>query len=102
MVCPKCGSENVTVQMVEVGSKTAKKGNGVLGHVNNTARTLTALSTFGMSNLVWKKSKGNEKNKNHYRKNLPLPKLWELLGNRIKIPAPVLEYQSGSIEGTIN
>ena len=63
MVCPKCGSENVTVQMVEVGSKTAKKGNGVLGHVNNTARTLTALYTFGMSNLVWKKSKGNEKTK---------------------------------------
>ena len=63
MVCPKCGSENVTVQMVEVGSKTAKKGNGVLGHVNYTARTLTALSTFGMSNLVWKKSKGNEKTK---------------------------------------
>ena len=45
------------------GKQDCKKGNGVLGHVNNTARTLTALSTFGMSNLVWKKSKGNEKTK---------------------------------------
>ena len=49
--------------MVEEGSKTSKKGNGLLGHVNNTARAITAVSTLGMSNLVWKKSKGGEKTK---------------------------------------
>lgn len=63
MVCPECKSENVSIQMVEAGSKTSKKGNGLLGHVNNTARAITAVSTLGMSNLVWKKSKGGEKTK---------------------------------------
>lgn len=63
MKCPECGSENVTIQMMETGSKTSKKGNGLLGHVNNTARAITAVSTLGMSNLIWKKSKGGEKTK---------------------------------------
>lgn len=63
MVCPKCGSENVVVQMQEVGSKTKKHGNGLSGIVNNTARAATAVCTLGMSNLVWKKSKGGEKTK---------------------------------------
>ena len=63
MKCPSCGSENVTIQMVESGSKTSKKGNGLLGHVNNTARAITAVSTLGMSNLIWKMSKGGEKAK---------------------------------------
>lgn len=63
MKCPECGSESVTIQMVEAGSKTSKKGNGLLGHVNNTARAITAVSTLGMSNLIWKKSKGGEKTK---------------------------------------
>lgn len=61
MVCPKCGSENVNVQIQEVGAKTKNKGNGLGGHVNNAARSLTAVCTFGMSNLFWKKSKGGEK-----------------------------------------
>lgn len=63
MVCPKCGSENVTIQIEQVGSKTKKHGNGIGGIANNTARALTAVCTFGMSNLVWKKSKGGEKTK---------------------------------------
>lgn len=63
MVCPKCGSDNVHVTREEVGSKTKKKGNGIGGHINNTARGLTAVCTLGMSNLVWKKSKGGEKSK---------------------------------------
>ena len=57
MNCPNCGSENVTISMQEVGSKTKKHGNGIGGHVNNFARGIT----LGMSNLVWKKSKGGEK-----------------------------------------
>lgn len=49
--------------MEETGSKTKKHGNGIGGHLNNTARALTAVSTLGLSNLVWKKSKGSEKAK---------------------------------------
>ena len=61
MKCPKCGKENVTIQMVQTSGKTKKSGIGLGGHINNTARGLTAISTLGMSNLVWKKSKGTEK-----------------------------------------
>ena len=60
MKCPKCKGENVQVQMVQTGGKTKKKGNGLGGHMNNLARGTVALATFGMSNLVWKKSKGGE------------------------------------------
>ena len=61
MVCPKCNSENVNVQIEQVSSKTKKHSNGFGGIVNNTARAATAVCTLGMSNLVWKKSKGGEK-----------------------------------------
>lgn len=61
MICPKCNSENVNVQIEQVSSKTKKHGNGFGGIVNNTARAATAVCTLGMSNLVWKKSKGGEK-----------------------------------------
>lgn len=61
MNCPKCGSNNVNTQIVQVGGKTRKHGNGILGKMNNSARGLTALCTLGMSNIVWKKSTGNEK-----------------------------------------
>lgn len=63
MICPKCGSENVNISMEEVGSKTKKHGVGLGGHANNIARGMTAVVTLGMSNLVWKKSKGTEKTK---------------------------------------
>ncbi len=61
MFCPKCGSENVTVAIQQTSSKTKKQGNSFGGHMNNMARGITAACTFGMSNLVWKKSKGGEK-----------------------------------------
>ena len=61
MICPKCGSQNVNVQIIQTGGKTKKKGNGVGGHVNNAARGITAVCTLGLSNLVWKKSKVGEK-----------------------------------------
>ena len=63
MVCRKCKSNNVTIQMEQVGGKTAKHGPGLGGNINNSARALTAISTLGMSNLFWKKSKGTEKTK---------------------------------------
>jgi transcription elongation factor Elf1 len=60
MICPNCGSDNVTISMVQEGGKTKKHGNGLGGHLNNAARGVTGLATLGVSNLVWKKSKGNE------------------------------------------
>lgn len=63
MVCPKCGSEDINISMEETGSKTKKTSVGLGGHVNNTARAATAMMTLGMSNLVWKKSKGDAKTK---------------------------------------
>lgn len=63
MKCPKCKSENVTISLEATGTKTKKHGNGLGGHANNTARAVTACFTLGMSNLVWKKSKGTEKSK---------------------------------------
>lgn len=38
MNCPKCGSENVNVQVIQTGAKTSKKGNGCLwsiGHISS-------------------------------------------------------------------
>lgn len=63
MKCPKCKSENVNIEFVEVGGKTKKTGVGLGGHANNMARGMTAIATMGMSNLVWKKAKGEEKTK---------------------------------------
>lgn len=63
MKCPKCGSELVSISLVQTQGKTKKHGNGLGGHANNVARGLTAVCTLGMSNLVWKKSTGNEKTK---------------------------------------
>lgn len=63
MICPNCGSESVTVQMVEKGQKGKKSGVGLGGHANNAARGVMALCTFGMSNLVWKKSTGTSSSK---------------------------------------
>lgn len=63
MKCPKCKSEDVTIEFVQSGGKTKKHGVGLGGHINNTARGLTAVCTLGMSNLVWKKSKGSENTK---------------------------------------
>ena len=63
MVCRRCKSPNVTVHMQEVGAKTSKRGNGIVGHTNNYFRAAAAIGTFGISNLFWKKSKGNSKTK---------------------------------------
>ena len=61
LVCPWCGGTNIQVQIVEKGQMTTKKGVGFGGHVNNTARGMTAIATLGVSNLFWKKSKGTNK-----------------------------------------
>lgn len=61
MECPSCGSTNVNVQIVTDKVQTTKKGLGLGGHLNNTARGVTAFMTAGMSNAVWKKSEGTNK-----------------------------------------
>ncbi len=65
LMCPKCKSHNVNVQMVEVGSttKTKKSGVGLGGHAHNAMRTGAAMVTLGASNLVIKKATGTEKGK---------------------------------------
>ena len=63
MNCPSCNGANVQISFVEQGARTASHGTGLGGNMNNAARTMTALGTFGMSNLVWKKSKGTHKTK---------------------------------------
>ena len=62
-VCPKCHGHDTFVQVVEQGQMTTRKGKGFGGHVNNMARGMTAVATLGVSNLVWKKSKGTSKTK---------------------------------------
>ncbi len=68
MICPKCQSQNVQFMFVEKGSRTARHGTGFGGKVNNAARLTMAVSTVGMSNLVWKKSGGTQRTKNQTQK----------------------------------
>ena len=63
MNCPKCSGDKVQISFVEVGARTASHGTGLGGNLNNTARAFTAITTVGMSNLVWKKSRGTHKSK---------------------------------------
>lgn len=68
MTCLNCGSENVNISFKQVGSKSKHSGVGIGGHLNNMARGVMAMSTLGMSNLVWKKSKGGSKTKTQMKK----------------------------------
>lgn len=66
--CPRCKSTNINVQFVEVGSKTKKSGNGLLGNTYNAARGLAGIATLGISNHILPKAKGHEKTKNKLEK----------------------------------
>lgn len=68
MICPNCNGENVQTTLVQTSSRIAHKSTGFGGHMNNAARTITAFSTAGMSNLVWKKSNGGSKQKFRHTK----------------------------------
>lgn len=63
MQCPQCASEDVRIDFVQTAGKAAHHGVGLGGHTNNAMRGLVAMSTLGVSNLVWKKSKGTSKTK---------------------------------------
>jgi len=62
--CPKCKGTEISVQMVEMGSKTKKSGNGLIGNTYNAARGIAGIATLGLSNIVLPKAKGKEKTKN--------------------------------------
>lgn len=49
MNCPKCGSENVNVQVIQTGAKTSKKGNGCLWSIG---RFMLIICTCGLWLLV--------------------------------------------------
>ena len=66
--CPKCRGHNISVQMVDIGSKTSKTTLGVGGKAHNAARTVAAISTMGLSNLVITKAHGREVTKNKMKK----------------------------------
>ncbi len=66
--CPKCKGCNISVQMIDVGSKTSKTSLGLGGKAHNLARGVAAVSTLGMSNLVITKAKGRETTKNKMEK----------------------------------
>ena len=68
MKCPKCKSENVTIEMVQVGSKTKKSGIGLGGRAHNAVRGVVGLGTLGLSNLVIKKATGEESAKTKLKK----------------------------------
>lgn len=63
MQCPECSSEDVRIDFVQTAGRSSRRGTGLGGNLNNAARASTALMTMGMSNLVWKKSKGSSKTK---------------------------------------
>lgn len=64
MMCPNCGSENVTIEIQQATTYTKKHGNGIGGHLNNAARGLTAFCTLGLSAcliLFGKRARGTKR-----------------------------------------
>lgn len=68
MKCPKCGSTNVSVQMVETGSRTKKSGVGLIGNSYNTFRSIMNICTLGILGIILPKATGKEKTKNRLAK----------------------------------
>lgn len=66
--CPKCGSTNVSVQMVATGSRTKKSGVGLVGNSYNTFRTIMNVFTLGIFGKIMPKATGKEKTKINNKK----------------------------------
>nr|DAE57194.1 MAG TPA: protein of unknown function DUF4428 [Caudoviricetes sp.] len=64
IACPKCGSDNISIQFEEVGSKTKKKKNSI---VRSAARGGAIVATGGLWALT-PKHDGKEKTKNKLKK----------------------------------
>ncbi|KAF5048478.1 hypothetical protein DSECCO2_449610 [anaerobic digester metagenome] len=65
MTCPKCKSENCSVQIVEVGKKTKNRGTTGVRKLN---RTFLQVCTFGMYGLFIRKKTGSETTKTKNQK----------------------------------
>ena len=61
--CPRCGSHNLSVQVVEIGQKTVRKGTGAIGNTNNLLRFLFGICTCGIGFFFWKRSEGTMRTK---------------------------------------
>lgn len=61
--CPKCKSENVSVQMMTTDAKTKKYSTGFGGKLHNTGRALLAIGTLGISNDFVRARLGEEETK---------------------------------------
>lgn len=70
LICNNCGSNNINIQIVEVGSKTKKTENTIFQKTtHSTIRSLAGLSTLGISNaFIPKNLQGQEKTKNKLQK----------------------------------
>ena len=69
MACPKCGSTNTSIQFVQTGGKTRKRGRGIMWEIG---RAFLIICTCGLWLLVGK-SKGKSKTK--FKKDMRMPKL---------------------------
>ena len=63
MKCPKCGSTNISVQMIQTGTKTKKSGVGLIGNSYNTFRGIMNICTLGVLGKIMPKATGKEKTK---------------------------------------
>lgn len=66
--CPKCKNPYVQVQFIEVGSKTKRSGNGLVGHTYNAARGVASIATLGLAGVILPKAKGKNKTTNKLEK----------------------------------
>ena len=62
--CPRCNRCNISVQMIEGGSRTKKTGVGLGGNVYNAVRGVANVSTLGIAGIIMPKATGKEKTKN--------------------------------------
>ncbi len=58
LTCPRCGSTNVSVQLVEQGQRTKRSGVGFSGNLNNCLRFVAMVFTLGIAGLFWKRAEG--------------------------------------------
>lgn len=58
--CPKCKSDNVTIQMVNTGMKTKQFSNGFEGQTHNAGKRFLSKMTFGISDAFVRERLGEE------------------------------------------
>ena len=66
--CPKCKGRDISVQFVEVGSKTKRSGVGLFGSVHNAVRGVASVATLGVAGKIIPKAEGKNKTRNNNQK----------------------------------